>query len=91
MKNPGDRGRDMHGEDKVRIGLSIRGQVLAEVGLSRMEFEMIRHQGVEEALRCIITKDPRLSGDVRMVSLIMEEIKAGRYMVREAGEMEENT
>jgi len=83
--------RDRHEGKKVHIALSMGGQVLAEVGLSRMEFEMIRLQGIEDAMRSIIRKDPRLSRDVGMVALIMEEIRAGRYTVQEAGRKEEDT
>ena len=83
--------RDRHEGNKVHIALSIGGQVLAEVGLSRMEFEMIRLRGIEDALGSILRKDPRLSREIGMVSLIMEEIRAGRYTDQEAGRKEEDT
>jgi hypothetical protein len=68
---------------KVVIHLRLNGLEDVKVGLSNVEFEAIRASDPIEALRTIIKKAPQLSENREAISLILQRIGAGNYMVRD--------
>jgi hypothetical protein len=65
------------------IGLSIGGQLLTRIGLSRLEYEAIKNLRFEDAIGRIMKKEPFLKRDIVMAAAIVDHIKNGNVQVIE--------
>jgi hypothetical protein len=59
--------------------LTFGGQHLAEISLTRLEFQTIKNMHFEDAIAKIIRKDPKLQKDIDFVCNFVSQIKKGRY------------
>jgi hypothetical protein len=81
-----EEGRARNRRGKVYICILLGGEELSEIELSPLEYGEIRSLPLGEALRRMLKKDPRLISDVGLMALIIGNIKAGRFEVREREE-----
>ena len=65
------------------IGLSIEGQLLRRIGLSRLEYETIKNLRFEDAIGRIMKKEPFLKKKISMAAAIVDHIKKGDVHVSE--------